>query len=177
MEKISLDKLLLNTAFCCMVIDSKIDKREIAKIVSMCEKSHYFKNFNFQEEINILVNKINNGAKVFISYYLNMLDKALLTEKQELQVIHFALNTIKADEQIKFAEVNFFKIIRPNLKISNEKILAAFPDIGQFIVQGKLSDTFLKKVTTLYLDNIELPKFDFISLIDKSTNDKDPKEE
>ena len=177
MEKTSFDKLLLNTAFCCMVIDSKIDKREVAKIITMCKKFLFYKDFNFQDEINALLSEINKGAKVFLSYYLEMLNKAVLTEKQELQLIEFALNTIKADEKIKFSEVKFFKMIRPILKISNDRILDAFPDIGQFLVKGKLSESILRKITTMYLDNIELPQFEFISLLEKGSPDKETKEE
>jgi uncharacterized tellurite resistance protein B-like protein len=166
MEKVTFNKLLLNTAFCCMVIDSKIDKREVATIMSMCKKTPYYKHFNFEVEINALVTKINQGPKEYISSYLEMINNAALSENQELQLIEFALNTIKADEQIKFSEIKFFKIIRPCLKISNERILDVFPDIGQFLVKGKLTESFIKKITTLYLDNIELPKFEFISLFE-----------
>ena len=44
METITFDKLLLKTAFCCMAADGNIDKREVALIKSMCEKSELFKN-------------------------------------------------------------------------------------------------------------------------------------
>ena len=54
-----------------MASDGNIDKREIALIKSMCEKSPLFKDFNFQEEINSLVSKINTRGKEFISYYFD----------------------------------------------------------------------------------------------------------
>ena len=73
METISFDKLLLKTAFCCMASDGNIDKREIALIKTMCSNSPLFKDFNFQEEINSLVNKINTRGKEFISYYFDLL--------------------------------------------------------------------------------------------------------
>jgi uncharacterized tellurite resistance protein B-like protein len=172
MEKSAFNKILLNTAFCCMVIDSKIDNREVSKIIYMCKKTHMYKDFNFQDEINALISMINNGAKEFVTYYLDMVKSASLTEKQELLLIDFAINTIKADDRIKFAEVKFFKIIRPYLNVSNEKIISDFPDTGQFLVKGKISESFMKKITTMYLDNIELPKFEFISSFDNGSNDK-----
>ena len=172
MEKTAFNKILLNTAFCCMVIDSKIDSREVTKIITLCKKTPYYKDFNFQEEINGLICLINKGAKEFIAYYLEMIKNASLTEKQELQLIDFAINTIKADERIKFSEVKFFKILRPLLNVSNDKIINVFPDTGQFLVKGQLSESFLKKVTTLYLDNIELPRFEFITSFDNGSTDK-----
>ena len=47
MDTITFDKLLLKTVFCCMASDGNIDKREIALIKSMCEKSPLFKDFKF----------------------------------------------------------------------------------------------------------------------------------
>ncbi len=105
-----------------MASDGHIDDREIALIKSMCEKSPLFKDFNFQEEINFLVNKINTRGKEFISYYFDLLDKTTLTEKEELTLIDFAIQTIKADEQIEYSEIKFFKNIRHRLKVNDEKI-------------------------------------------------------
>ena len=112
MDTISFDKLLLKSAFCCMASDGHIDNREIALIKTMCENSPLFKDFNFQEEINSLVNKINTRGKEFISYYFDLLSKSILTEKEELTLIDFAIQTIKSDEQIEYSEIKFFKNIR-----------------------------------------------------------------
>ena len=116
MDTISFDKLLLKSAFGCMASDGHIDNREIALIKSMCEKSPLFKDFNFQEEINSLVSKINTKNKEFISYYFDLLEKSTLTEKEELTLIDFAIQTIKADEQIEYSEIKFFKISDTDLK-------------------------------------------------------------
>ena len=97
MDTISYDQLLLTTAFCCMASDGYIHKREIALIKTMCEKSKLFKDFNFQEEINSLVKKINTRGKEFITYYFELLDQSVLTEKEELTLIDFAIQTIKPD--------------------------------------------------------------------------------
>ena len=59
MNPITFDKLLLKTAFCCMASDGHIDNREISLIKKMCNNSPLFKDFDFQSEINNLVNKIN----------------------------------------------------------------------------------------------------------------------
>ena len=171
METISLDKLLLKTAFCCMASDGHIDNREIALIKTMCGNFPLFKDFNFQEEINSLVNKINTRGKEFISYYFDLLSKSNLTEKEELTLIDFAIQTIKADEQIEYSEIKFFKNIRHRLKVNDEKVLAVFPDIEQFLEEDIVTESFLDKITSQYLEAAELPQFELISIDPSSLND------
>ncbi|MFN8257351.1 MAG: TerB family tellurite resistance protein [Bacteroidales bacterium] len=157
---------MLKTAFCCMASDGKIDKREIALIKSMCESSPLFKNFNFEEEINGLVIKLNTRGKEFISYYFDLLKKASLTENEELTLIDFAIKTILADDQIEYSEIKFFKVIRHNLKISNEKILEVYPDIEQFLEEDIITESFLDKIINQYMEIADLPKFELISKLD-----------
>ena len=171
MDTISFDKLLLKSAFCCMASDGHIDDREIALIKSMCEKSPLFKDFNFQEEINFLVNKINTRGKEFISYYFDLLGKSNLTEKEELTLIDFSIQTIKADEQIEYSEIKFFKNIRHRLNVSDETILAEFPDIEQFLEEDIVTDSFLDKITHQYLEAAELPQFELINIDTSSLGD------
>jgi len=171
METISFDKLLLKTAFCCMASDGNIDKREIALIKSMCEKSLLFKDFNFQEEINSLVSKINTRGKEFISYYFDLLGKSILTEQEELTLIDFAIQTIKADEQIEYSEIKFFKNIRHRLKVSDDSILAVFPDIEHFLEEDIVTESFLDKITNQFLEVAELPQFELISIDTSSLDD------
>ena len=173
MDTINFDKLLLKTAFCCMASDGHIDSREIALIKTMCENSTFFKDFNFQEEINSLLNKINLRGKEFISYYFELLEKSSLSEKEELTLIDFAIQTIKADEQIEYAEIKFFKNIRHRLKISDENILAVFPDIEQFLEEDIMTKSFLDKITNQYLQSAELPQFELLSLDASSFKDLD----
>lgn len=172
MDTINFDKLLLKTAFCCMAADGNIDDREISLIKSMCEKSPLFINFNFQEEINLLVGKINNGGKTFIQYYFDLLKQSQLNEEEELTLIDFAIQTIKADEQIEYSEIKFFKNIRHRLNVSDEKILARFPDIEQYLEDDIITDTFLDKITSQYFEIFELPQFDLISIADNNKLDE-----
>jgi uncharacterized tellurite resistance protein B-like protein len=171
METISFDKLLLKTAFCCMASDGNIDKREIALIKSMCEKSPLFKDFNFQEEINSLVSKINTRGKEFITYYFDLLGKSTLTQQEELTLIDFAIQTIKADEKIEYSEIKFFKNIRYRLKVSDNSILKVFPDIEQFLEEDIVTESFLDKITKQYLEVAELPQFELISIDTRSLDD------
>jgi len=163
MDIISFDKLLLKTAFCCMASDGNLDKREIALIKSTCENSPLFENFNFLEEINNLVTKVNTRGKEFISYYFDLLKTSALSEHEELALIDFAIQTIKADEEVKYSEIKFFKNIRHRLKVSDEKVLAVYPDIEQFLEEDIITETFLDKITNQYFESTELPQFEFVS--------------
>ena len=171
MEEISFDKLLLKTAFCCMASDGDIDKREISLIKLMCEKSTLFKDLNFLEEINNLINKLNSRGKEFISNYFDLLKKSSLSEEEELILIDFAIQTIKADEKIEYSEIKFFKNIRHRLKVSDDKILAMFPDIEQFLEKDIVTESLLDKITSQYLELAELPQFDLISSFNSDSFD------
>lgn len=174
MDTISFDKLVLKTAFCCMASDGEIHPKEVKKIKSMCEKSPLFEDFNFQEEINSLVDKINSRGKEFISYYFDLLNKSNLTEKEELTLIDFAIQTIKADDEIEYSEIKFFKNIRHRLQISDEKILALFPEIEQYLEEDIVTESFLDRITKQYLEAADLPKFELIGIdLDSIDNSKD----
>ena len=172
MDTITFDKLLFKTAFCCMASDGNIDESEISLIKSMCEESPLFINFNFQEEINLLIGKINSGGKSFIQDYFNLLKQSELTEEEELTLIDFAIQTINADKEIKYSEIKFFKNIRHRLKVSDEKILERFADIEQYLEDDIITDTFLDKITSQYFEISELPQFDLISIADNDKQDE-----
>lgn len=164
MDTMTFDRLLLKTAFCCIVADGSIDKREIVLINNMCDKSPLFKDFNFHEEINRLVNKINTDGKAFIHYYFDLLKQAQLTEQEELNLIDFAIQTINADEQVHYSEIKFFKNIRHRLKVGDGKILERFPDIEQYLEEDIITEGFLDKITSQYFASTELPQFELISI-------------
>lgn len=170
MNTITFNKLLLRTAFCCMASDGNIVKKEISLIKSMCIKSSLFSNFNFEEEINQLVDKINTSGKVFIQYYFELLKEAQLTEEEELTLIDFAIQTINSDEKLEYSEIKFFKNIRYRLKITDNKILERFPDIEQYLEEDIVTDGFLDKISRQYFQAIELPQFEKI-LIETNRND------
>lgn len=164
MDIITFDKLLLKTAFCCMASDGNIDQREISLIKSMCEKSELFKDFNFQEEINQLVTKLNTNGKTFIQHYFDLLKTADFSEQEELTLIDFAIQTINADDVVEYSEIKFFKNIRHRLKISDENILAKFPDLEQYLEEDIITDSFLDKITSQYFETTELPQFELITI-------------
>ena len=164
METITFDKLLLKTAFCCMASDGKIDKREVELIKKMCEQSPLFNNFDFSKEINILLEKINNRGSEFIQYYFDLLNNTNLSEDEELNIIDFAIKTINADDVIEYSEVKFFKAIRKCLNVSDENILAIYPDLDTYLEEDIDTESKLEKLVNNYLKSIELPQFEQIHL-------------
>ena len=163
METITFDSLLLKTAFCCMASDGNIDKREIALIKLKCENSSLFTNIDIKKKINDLVKKLNASGTEFISYYFDLLKNYTLSESEELTLIDFAINTIKADDLIEYTEIKFFKVIRHNLKISDEMILAVYPEIESWLEDDIVTESNMDKITKQYLDIAELPQFELIS--------------
>ena len=170
MDTISFDKLILKTAFCCMAADGHIDNREVKIIKSLCESSPLFNGFNFQDEINKLVVKMNERGTEFIEYYFGLLEKSNLSTEEELSLIDFAVHTIKADDHMDYAEIKFFKNIRHRLKVSDDEILERYPDIEIFLEEDIDTGMNLKKMMNQYLDSVSMPHFVMIS-VDLDVND------
>lgn len=164
METITFDKLLLKTAFCCMASDGKIDKREVELIKKMCKQSPLFNDFDFGKEINILLEKINNRGSEFIQYYFDLLNNTDLSEEEELNIIDFAIKTINADDVIEYSEVKFFKAIRKCLNVTDENILATYPDLEYYLEEDINTESELDKLVNNYLGSVELPQFEKINL-------------
>jgi len=171
MDKIIFGNLLLKTIFCCMASDGHIDEREIKIIKSLCEKSPLFDKINLVKEINSLVTEINTKGKKFVQDYLRMLENIDLTEEETLTLIDFALQTIKADEQVEYSEIKFFKILRHRLKISNDVILNVYPDIEMFLEEDIITSSLLEKITKKYLQEIELPQIQSFKINDIFNDD------
>ncbi len=166
METISFDRLLLKTAFCCMASDGEIVPKEVKVIKKLCEKSPVFKDFDFKKEINALISRLNSNGKDFINYYFSLLKDTDLSDDEELALIDFAVETIKSDKKIEYTEIKFFKAIRHNLKVSNEKILAKHDDIEYWLEDDIKSESNIDKLISQYLEIANLPQFESISLND-----------
>ena len=80
------------------------------------------------------------------------------------------------DEQIEYSEIKIFKNIRHRLKISDENILTVLPDIEQFLEEDIVTESFLDKITSQYLEAAELPQFELITLDTNSIDNSDNKQ-
>lgn len=164
MNTITFDKLLLKTAFCCMASDGDIDKKEVTVIKKLCADSPLFQNFDFNTEINVLLDKLNNDGKGFISYYFNLLNESKLTDNEELEILKFAIQTIHADEKVEYSEIKFFKAIKKCLDVSDEVIIENFPEIEMFLGDDIEEDNVLDSLVSKYFNSVELPKFSAINI-------------
>lgn len=163
MEKIPFDKLLLKTAFCCMASDGDIDKKEVTVIKKLCADSPLFQNFDFNTEINVLLDNLNNDGKGFISYYFNLLNESKLTDNEELEILKFAIQTIQADEKVEYSEIKFFKAISKCLEVSDEVIIENFPEMEMFLGDDIEGDNDFDSLLGKYFNSVELPKFSIIN--------------
>lgn len=166
MEKISLNKLLLKTAFSCMACDGDIDKREVVLIKAMHHDKKIFGEIDINLELDNLLLEINRDGHKFLRNYFAELTSTVLTEEDELKLIEAAIDTIKADEKVEYSEIKFFKVIRSKLKIANDPILAIHPDFEEYLEQDIISASYLARLQEDFFDTHILPDFELISEID-----------
>jgi len=165
METITFDKLLLKTAFCCMAADGNIDKQEINLLKSLHNNKKLFGDINLNDSLNDLVEGINKDSNTFFNDYFSELSASSLTEIDELQLIEVAIETIKADLKIEYSEIKFFKIIRANLKIDNESILAKHPDFEEYLEQDIISRDYLHNLRNDYFNTQLFSEFDKMNFL------------
>lgn len=174
MDTQSFDRILLRSVFCCMASDGHMDKKELELIKTMCADSPLFQNFDINSEINSLVCEINQKNKDFISEYFTLLNNANLSENEELMLIDFAIRTIQADDKVEYSEVKFFQNIRHRLKISDETALEKYPDYEVFFIEDIVTESYLDKISSDYLDNIQLSGFEDINFdVNELENDSE----
>jgi uncharacterized tellurite resistance protein B-like protein len=162
MEQILFNKLLLKTAFSCMACDGDIDKKEVILIKKMHKEQKVFGEIDFDQELDNLLLEINHDGHGFLRSFFSELISSELSEKNELQLIEVAIDTIKADDKLEYSEIKFFKVIRSNLKIKNEVILDKHPDFEEYLEQDIISESYLKGLQDDFFDTNALPQFDII---------------
>ena len=160
----SLEKILLRTAFVCMTSDGEIDDREVEIIRGLSKSHHAFKLMEIEKEINQLLEAINQDWRSFIATFFDDLKNHSFSEEENKAILEVAIKTIYADEQVEYSEIKLFKNIRHRLKISDEKIIEAFPQVEQFLEDDVYSKAFLDRLTNQYLHDTLLPKFEFITV-------------
>ena len=164
----TIENILLKTAFCCMAADGQIDNKEISVIKNLCINSELFNDVDLLKSINILFKTINTDSKQFILNYFNELSVGSFNIHEQLLIIDFAIKTINADEKVEYSEIKFFKNIRHRLTISDQEILAVYPDIDFYLEKDINTNSSIDRLTELYFSSIEIPIFE---LLDLDTND------
>lgn len=157
--------LLLLTAFSCMSCDGDIADEEISLIKEMANKESLFRDLNIDEKLEELVAEINLKGKSFLKEYLTLLVNTQFTEQQELQLLEIAVKIIRVDNEIKYSEIKFFKIIRSNLKIvTDEQILSKIDSVDEYYLAKDIKTDYFQLYED-YFKNIDLPKFSIKKII------------
>lgn len=128
------NELYLKTAFCCMACDGGIADEEVAILKKTATNESVFDGLDIQAKLNEYVARINVQGRSFLNNYLEEVKKAELDDNAALRLIKIAIGTIEADNQIEYSEVSFFKKVRKNLSISDEKILETMPDKEDYLL-------------------------------------------
>lgn len=184
METRDFEKLLIKSAFSCMVCDGEIDNNEMDLIKSLFRSSSFQATTNIDDLLNHFIGEINSQGNDFLRLFLKELRIAVLTEEEELKLIDFCLKTIYSDFEVKYNEIKFFKIIRSKLKVSNERILEKFPtkdifleksfeiikeklpSIEQFLEEDIITEKYIDRLKDDFFSNSTLPQFETIKTFD-----------
>lgn len=184
METQDFEKLLIKSAFSCMVCDGEIDINEMDLIKSLFRSSSFQATTNIDDLLNQFITEINSQGNDFLRLFLKELRIAVLTEEEELKLIDFCLKTIYSDFEVKYNEIKFFKIIRSKLKVSNETILEKFPtkdifleksfeiikeklpSIEQFLEEDIVTEKYIDRLKDDFFSNSVLPQFETIKSFD-----------
>lgn len=131
MEK---ELLFLKTILCCSACDGEIAPEEISTLKSIIRNMNIFETIDVESELNKLIESLNKKGAEFLMEYVDSISELTLTEDEQLLIVKLAIDIIEADNEIQYSEVKFFKRIRRNLTISDEQILAKFPDKEDYLL-------------------------------------------
>ncbi len=138
-------KILLKTVFTFMVCDGDISPAEIDYIKDTVSKDTLFGDIDIDFEINEMIDLVNLKGVDYLEDYFKKIKHANLSEQQELTLLKSAIQTIESDNLIKQDEINFLRILRTVIKVSDEKITEAFPKLApDFISKDGLTDAYIR---------------------------------
>ena len=127
-------ELYLKTIFCCMACDGDIAKEEISLVKEVTSLQDDFRNMDVETMINEYVALINADGTMFLKKYLKELEQQILSYEEQIRIVDLAMKTILADNRVEYSEVKFFKKIRSRLSLTDEQILAVYPDMEDFLL-------------------------------------------
>ncbi len=128
------EELYLKTVFCCMACDGDIADEEVALVQDLCAKDNLFGDIDVNRYINEWIKEVNTNGRAFLQSYIDEVASAKLDAAAQMVLIDLAIKTIEADNRIEYSEVKFFKKIRFRLTVSDEEILAKYPDKEDFLL-------------------------------------------
>lgn len=113
-------------------------------------------------ELNNLIEELNQLGNKFIENYFKELKSNSFSQKEEEEILEYAIKTIYADNVVEYSEVKFFKVIRSQLKINDDALFTLYPDLAQYIEDDISSIVSFDKLSKQFLEMTELPKFNSI---------------
>lgn len=147
-----------------MACDGHIDEREINLIKQLEKNEQAFNVDNLEETINQFIQEINEEGEQFLKRYFEELKQTELREDEEIQLVKTALRTIEADEEIAYSEIKFFKIIRSNLKLSDQKILDELPGKEDYLEKDIMAEDYEESLKSKYFETQSLPEFQRVNI-------------
>lgn len=126
--------LLLKTIFACMACDGDIASEEIQMLRELITETDYFRDLEVDVVLKKYVDSINTNGVSFLKKYLNEITENELSKEEQMCLVDLALKTIEADKRIEYSEIKFFKKVRARLTLTDEEILAKYPDKEDFLL-------------------------------------------
>jgi uncharacterized tellurite resistance protein B-like protein len=131
-----------------MACDGDIDDREIELVRKLASDKKLFGDTDMGAVVAELSSEIGDQGYFFLRRYIDRLEEATLTENQQISIVDIAVKTIEADDQVDYAEVKFFKILRSKLSVSDEAILDKLPGKEKYLEQDIISPSYLQRMQT-----------------------------
>lgn len=126
--------LLFKTIFACMACDGDIAPEEVQLLRDIIAKTDLFNGLDVNENLKKYIDSINENGVSFLNKYLSEVAETELSKEEQMCIVDLAFKTIEADNRIEYSEVKFFKKIRVRLSLSDEDILAVYPDKEDFLL-------------------------------------------
>ena len=128
------NELYLKTIFACVACDGDVATEEIQLLRELIAQTDLFEGIDVEVTLKRYVDSINQNGVAFLKQYLSEVADADLTKDEQMCVVDLALKTIEADNRIEYSEVKFFKKIRVRLSLTDDEILAKYPDKEDFLL-------------------------------------------
>jgi len=119
MDNNTFKNLLLETAVSAIACDGSVDEKEIEALRNIEKNSPYFSSDDLSKDLGKYLKNCEKNLKKFQSSLFKKIKKAKLNILQELSLMEISLRIISADEKEEEDEINFVKLLRSNLSISD----------------------------------------------------------
>lgn len=149
--------LLLRTVFSCMASDQAIDAAEMANIQKSSKATKLFGDLDLKLELKRLEGELNAQGHGFFLHFLSELAVAGLSKNQELVLLRSAIEMVEANEEVEYSEIKFVKLIRSELKLTDEEILQVHPEFEEYLQQDMISDASKESLISQFFVGDEFP--------------------